>query len=306
MSDMIIEEEHAFKWVVYIYSTVALTVALYLYFDEGKKHARSMNTSNASSTKDSEKWIDIDHIPPPSNPSSPISTPIKKPQRPSRDSPASFLHPPPSHLKNRDQKTADPAKRPSKLPHEIYPKFPTLRMREVISNTTIYPNSRAPIPFKTNLFDGKILFLLKTKPQDPKYKEFFGKKKRMLEIHLQGKFLKQNDKDSTIFIGGEVKGSMNLGSMAKGIAGLMLKMVKSLSYGQFDHSFGGTCDDLPHIVTSLYQGVDRFVMTPEGETPPVLGKELPEAEKDRKLRRSSSSNLIVNPSTIYSLSYHTM
>ena len=63
-----------------------------------------------------------------------------------------------------------------------------------------------------------------------------------------------NSTDSTIFIGGEVKGGMNLGAMARGIASLMLNMVKSLSYGAFDHSFGSTNkkegdNDLPHIVS---------------------------------------------------------
>jgi hypothetical protein len=32
-----------------------------------------MNTNNTSSDKDCEKWIDIDHIPPPSKPLSAIS-----------------------------------------------------------------------------------------------------------------------------------------------------------------------------------------------------------------------------------------
>ena len=65
---------------------------------------------------------------------------------------------------------------------------------------------------------------------------------------------------------------LSLGTFARGVASLMLKMVKSLSYGAFDHSFGTKDGDMPHIVTSLYQGVDKFIMTPYGEQPPKLGR----------------------------------
>ena len=59
-------------------------------------------------------------------------------------------------------------------------------------------------------------------------------------------------------------------------------------------------------MTSLYQGVDSFVITPVGSTPPILGSDLPETKEEKKKRRSSSSNLMVDPHTIYTLSYHTM
>jgi hypothetical protein len=92
---------------------------------------------------------------------------------------------------------------------------------------------------------------------------------------------------------------------------LFFFQVKSLSYGAFDHSFGnknakGNLIDLPHIVTSLFQGMDRFVVTPPDETPPVLGSDLPESATARKQRRSSSSNLVVDPEATYSFSYNSM
>ena len=120
-------------------------------------------------------------------------------------------------------------------------------------------------------------------------------------------------------------------------------------YGAFDHSFGTKDGDKPHIVTSLYQGVDKFIMTPSGQQPPKLGnknktynlyisflfffffspffenrtffdkdkcfffffficegEELPETAEERKRRRSSTINMIMDPTVIYSISYHTM
>ena len=103
-----------------------------------------------------------------------------------------------------------------------------------------------------------------------------------------------------------MKGNMVLGWAMRSVASLMLKMVKSLSYGAFDHGFGSAAGDIPHIATSLYQGVDRFVITEPGDVPPTLGVDLPESSSVRKKRRSSTSNLIIDVNKIYSLSYHTM
>ena len=210
--------------------------------------------------------------------------------------------------------------------HQIHPTFPTIKIREILSNTIIYPNSRAPIPFQTETFQGHILFMLNTKPQDPKFSTHFGSRKRTMEVHIQGKFLSSpNDTNeninntnsssssspspsssSTLFIGGEIAGTMKgLGTFSRGIASLMLKMIKLVAYGVFDSSFG-TEDILPHIVSSLYQGVDRFVVTPDGEIPPTLGIDLPETDIERKKRGTSTSNFIFNTSSIYSFSYQTM
>jgi len=53
--------------------------------------------------------------------------------------------------------------------------------------------------------------MLKTNPPDPYYNHMFQNKKRMLEIHLQGKFLKINNSKTPLFIGGEILGKMKLG-----------------------------------------------------------------------------------------------
>jgi hypothetical protein len=222
----------------------------------------------------------------------------------------------------------------AKLPpaHQIYPDFPSLRLRETLSNTIIHPNSRAPIPFSTPNFHGKILFMLNTKPQDEYYKKHFKNRKRTMEVHIQGQFILNDDNEnnnesknnattttatnsnatdhneSTLFIGGELKSKMTgLGSFARGIAKLMLKMIRMCAYGAFDSSFGNEAENvLPHIVTSLYQGVDRFVVTQPGDTPPILGQDLPETDEERKLRGTSTENFIIDSNAIYSFSYQTM
>ena len=133
-------------------------------------------------------------------------------QPPSFASPASAIHPPPTQFPNNnttsmrprisfdqnnstnndtnsnEHKSSPPPqpKRIKLLPHEIHPVFPSLKIREVMSNTILHPNSRAPIPFQTETFKGEILIMLKTNPQDPYYQSHFGTKKRMLEVHIQG------------------------------------------------------------------------------------------------------------------------
>jgi len=350
-------KEEAFVCVVYIYSTFALSLAFYLLCDQRKKQSKSTNnsfrTTQQQKQKQKQQWYDIDQIPPATSKEhqQQVCTPTHHRHRPSNAtispwianspsssivnnnknnnrfiSPASTFHPPPKQLAPTSPSLPPTTSLPpfsqhryNKPLHEIHPHFPTLRLREVLSNTILHPNSRAPIPFRTEHFQGHILVMLKTKPQDPFYTSHFRTRKRMMEIHVQGHFLLTNlcnttaDKDNsekgieeTLFIGGEIKGSMKLGTFARGVASLMLKMVKSLSYGMFGHSFGGD-KEVPHIVTSLYQGVDHFVVTdPTKEKPPKLGEDLPESAVDRKRRRTSTTNFQIDPAMLYTFSYHTM
>ena len=188
----------------------------------------------------------------------------------------------------------------------MHPTFPSLSVREVISDVAMFPNSREPIPFRTAAFEGHALFMLVSDPPDPFFAKHFNGRKRQMELHFQGKFLKKPQ--GTLYIGGEIEEKMNIGVVLRTMAGMMLRLVKSLSYGKFHHSFGSTrMKEKPHIVTSFYNGVDAFVVTPPGEVPPPLGRDLPEAKEDRARRRKALvGTLSIDTEATYSFSFHSM
>lgn len=189
---------------------------------------------------------------------------------------------------------------------QMHPIFPTLSVTETTTSKEMFPNSRKPIPFKTSLFEGKALFMLVSDPPDPFFAKHFSGRKRLMELHFQGKFLEKPK--GTLYIGGEIEEKMNIGVVLRTMAGMMLRLVKSLSYGDFHHSFGSTKKrEKPHIVTSFYNGVDRFHVTPPGEVPPALGRDIPETAEDRSLRRKAPvGTLKINLDATYSFSYHSM
>ena len=193
----------------------------------------------------------------------------------------------------------------SNLP--AHPTFPQLRVRELMSpgQPEMPPNTRGPVAFKNDVFEGRVQIMLKCEPEDPHFADHFAGKRRTMEVQIQGRFLEKPR--GTLYIGGEIPDKMNIGVMMRTLAGMMLRMVKSLAHGKFHHSFGSESkDEIPHIVTSMYCGVDRFMVTPPGETPPALGREFPETDADRKVRRSSSNELDIDTSSTYSLSYNSM
>ena len=112
-----------------------------------------------------------------------------------------------------------------------------------------------------------------------------------MTIQVQGRFATPNPRGCALFIGGEVRGrELKLGRLASAVVGLAFKMAKLLTNGIVSYSFGNDAEQIdPHMMTSMYHGVDQFVVTPEGEIPPLLGRDLPESEKDKKKRQSSKS-----------------
>jgi hypothetical protein len=74
------------------------------------------------------------------------------------------------------------------------PSFPKLSIRNYLVETgapgAAFPesaiiNSRAPIPFGNDFFEGHMLILLRTQPIDPFYAEFFEGRRRLFEIQVQ-------------------------------------------------------------------------------------------------------------------------
>jgi hypothetical protein len=54
----------------------------------------------------------------------------------------------------------------------------------------IYPNSSAPVPYKTEYFEGHVLLVVRTTPMDSTYPHVFQKSNTCFEVQAQGKFTK--------------------------------------------------------------------------------------------------------------------
>ena len=103
------------------------------------------------------------------------------------------------------------------------PSFPTLDFRLLQKDGNLEPNfplnTRTGVPFETDLFQGKVLFILRPPgnpaKEDPYWNEkIFKDKQRRVIVQVQGKFKTQPK--GILFAGGEVSDPMKLGLLAKG------------------------------------------------------------------------------------------
>ncbi|TDH68937.1 hypothetical protein CCR75_004316 [Bremia lactucae] len=171
-------------------------------------------------------------------------------------------------------------------------------------------NSRTPTAFETELFVGRVLFLVRTQPDDPLYANLFTGKRRMFWIQIQGRFKKAPK--GTVYLGGELPAKIAPGLFTRSVALVIMGLVKRL-VGQVNFSFGGSTDSknsdqLPAVAFPLYQSVDQFVETPESQVPPVLGTddfgENEELRRQRRLMPLGAEKYIVGPT--YTFDFHTM
>ncbi|KAK1947449.1 hypothetical protein P3T76_001459 [Phytophthora citrophthora] len=170
-------------------------------------------------------------------------------------------------------------------------------------------NSRTPVPFETELFIGHALFLVRTQPEDPHYAELFEGKRRMFWIQVQGRF--KQTPSGPVFLGGELPARITPGVFTRSVAMVIMGLIRRL--GRVSFSFGSSTDsedfdELPAVAFPLYQSVDQFVETPEGEIPPVLGTaDFGESEEQRRKRRHTAlgeEKYAVGPT--YTFDFHTM
>merc|ERR1711937_673499 len=142
--------------------------------------------------------------------------------------------------------------------------------------------------------------MIKTNPLSELVKKHIGEKRRMMEFQIRGRF-KEEIPPGQIFFGGEIKGKMKLGMLMRGFAKAMLAVAGRLSPGVLHFSFGSDKEQ-SHIVTSLLNAVERFVITPEGEIPPPLdGRQLEESDADAKARRKAQKppDITLKPGPTY-------
>eukprot|EP00039_Didymoeca_costata_P009209 m.121592 g.121592 ORF g.121592 m.121592 type:complete len:469 (+) comp14402_c0_seq3:321-1727(+) len=183
-------------------------------------------------------------------------------------------------------------------PHPI---FSSLKFRSLSPLKDMAANTRKPIRFKNDFFDGCLIMILRSKPLDPHFKHF-NDNERWAEFQIQGKFLQKPQ--GTLFCGGELQEKMELGVMIRGISSVVLGIVRRVSVGEMHHSFGDA-EERPCIVTNFYNFMERLVITPNGEDPPTLGGAIPENDKDRAQRRKTKVAPEIDLSSTYTFEFHT-
>jgi hypothetical protein len=114
-----------------------------------------------------------------------------------------------------------------------------------------------------------------------------------------------------VMLGGELFDKMQVSFVTRTLLSFLMKFAMSLNpflhfgFGD-DHKQDGMFE-FPHFTFPLFRVMDRVVVTPENETPPELGKELPESDQDRGLRRNGKGpHMNFQNGYIYTFSFHSM
>jgi len=152
-----------------------------------------------------------------------------------------------------------------------------------------------------NISGGKIVFALRLKDQHgkdvenyPYYDAFFRGKKRNLQMQMQIRL--KSEPKGIIYAGGEIRSSMHLGLLTKGFCKIIVAVTNRIS----THShcgFGRHMKDPvperenPHICFPLFAAATKLVVTKAGDTPPVLGEEIPETPEEKKKRKAQAVNV---------------
>jgi Protein of unknown function (DUF1769) len=218
-----------------------------------------------------------------------------------------------------------PAPLPPQPPPDPDPRvlFPTLRVQLLHSKDEWVPfpvNSPVGQEFETGLFKGRLLVVLRpTDPElDPHWNSrMFSQRKRRILVQLQGQF--KLCPKGTVYAGAEVSDPMKLGLLARGLSGVLLRIVEGFN-PTVHYAFGtspsqnGTNDndddeeEKAHIVVPAYSFFERVVITPPGQVPPALGSEFEESKEsmDRRRNPKEAFQFQFNDRDTYSFSFYSM
>lgn len=121
------------------------------------------------------------------------------------------------------------------------------------------------------------------------------------------KFVPQGE----VILGGELADRMQVSFVTRSLLSFLMKFAMSLNpflhFGFGDEPKPDGTFEYPHLTFPLFRVMDRVVVTAPGETPPELGKELPEVDSDRLLRRSGKGpHMSFQEGFTYSFSFHSM
>jgi Protein of unknown function (DUF1769) len=187
-----------------------------------------------------------------------------------------------------------------------HPALQAMCVMNTATNTRIIPNGR-PAVLENECFYGRVMLLVRTpevdEPDDgadatmgeiPRAaSEYFRGKKRRFEFQFQIKLKKVPT--GALFLGCELEHMIRVGTITKGLVGILLAMVRRINPG-FHYSWGDqdTVSDADraagnyektHLSFPVEASMDRIVITKPGETPPTLGEELNETLESVKRRR---------------------
>ena len=223
--------------------------------------------------------------------------------------------------------------------------IPTIRAQLLQQNgkyqTNVPLNSQQPIPFETDLFQGKALVIMRPNVKnddaklieqvDPYYSErIFSKKSRRIIIQFQGKFKRKPQ--GIVYAGAELSDPMQLGLVTRGVASILLSFVEKFSstvhysYGDpktktnTTTTNGETTDnnnddnddrdiERSHIVVPAYTCFENLIVTKPGDTPPELGALQWDGEDKVQERERKSGKLGYgdwNTTDTYSFCYFSM
>ena len=149
---------------------------------------------------------------------------------------------------------------------------PCREVVDLITSKRFSVNSESPYPFESELFSGHVLIKLKTDPPSEMYAPYFAQnEKHKFEIQVQGVWRGDDLDASRVFIALEASNPLRLSGVAKLIASLVLRFVHKTN----PDGSTGLGDELgnskAHLAHPLLSGMDRFVVTAPGETPPPMG-----------------------------------
>jgi len=170
------------------------------------------------------------------------------------------------------------------------PRFGRLRVQ--ISGVPLLPNTPEPVPFETDVFIGRLLFMVKTQPKCPLWGDYLEASDRAFELQVQGTF--KEPVTSTLYLAAELKMPMAMGLVTQTIAKAGLRFLMTMnkdlhySFGEKGKPLTDPSLELPHMALPLHKIIDRLIVTPEGEEPPPLGKQIIEPDEAIKVRKSSA------------------
>lgn len=181
---------------------------------------------------------------------------------------------------------------------------------DTASQQRIIPNSE-PVVLENEFFTIEVMLLVRTPDVDdgsstptlPRAKatsEYMKGQQRRWEFQFRVKFKKVPT--GPIFLGCEVDRKMKLGRLTKGLTSFLLAMIGRINTG-FHYSWGvdkkTKKEDLEsgnyektHLSFPVEASMGKIVITKPGETPPELGKELPESDASVQRRRKLGAGCI--------------
>jgi hypothetical protein len=194
-----------------------------------------------------------------------------------------------------------------------HPELRNMCVMNCANSARIVPNG-PPVVLDNECFEGKVMLLIRTpdvdNAKDPhistlaetpsRISTYFKGKKRRFEFQFQIKL--KHVPQGPLFLGCELENSIKIGTITKGLVGILLAMVRRINPGfhfawgpdnKTDASAIASGDyEKTHISFPVEASMDRIVISKAGEDPPTLGHELFETNESVKRRRKMGAGSV--------------